>query len=268
MTLGCLAGMAQNYTIYSATRGVEVETGGKTVAAKVGMPLKVNDILIIPKQGSVAVHDKNSGDIYTSVSTGRVSVTQMKIEATRTATSKAGNILSGVNARFGSRNGNSGARVYVEKGMVTRSLKVYDPDGDSVEMEPSMLARYIASRLAVHESDEMPVNIDFGPKGEGGKYFRLENTSEYPVYFNVVRLKDNEIEISALGQPNGTYVVLPGQAIQREHLSALPVDEAHIIVLTPCQYDLDTVISQINIHLGSGNPVTADDTSACVLFMD
>lgn len=265
--LGILPSAAQNYTVYSLTKGVQVESGGKTVAASEGMALKPSDMLIIPSGGTVAIHDKASGDIYTSVSTGRVSVTKLKIEATRSASNKAGNILTGVNARFGSSKGTSGGRVYVEKGMVNRSLAVYDPDGDNVEMNTATLSRYIAAQLAARVSDSLPVPVNYGPKGDSGLFFRLENSLEYPVYFNVLRLRGNEVEISPLGQPNGTYVVLPSQSLQREHLASLPADEAHIIVLTPCQYDLDAVIEEINSHLKSADPVVSEDAAACVLFL-
>lgn len=268
MAAGILSAAAQNYTIYSVTKGVKVETGGKTVAAEEGMALKPSDLFIIPAGGTVAIHDKTSGDIYTSVSTGKVSVTKLKIEATRSAANKAGNILSGVNARFGGPTGTSGGRVYVEKGMVNRSLTVYDPDGDNVEMEPATLARYIATQLLARNSDSMPVDVSFGATGDEGLFFRLENSLEYPVYFNVLRMKDREVEISPLGQPSGTYVVLPRQALQREHLSGIPEGEAHVIVLTPCQYELDAVIEQVNYHLRSDEPFTSEDTSACVLFLN
>ena len=268
---GMATAVAQNYTVYKFTKGVQVETGGKTVAPTEGMALKPNDMLIIPQGGSVSIHDKASGDIYNSVSTGRVSVTKLKIEAARSAGSRSSNIMAGVNSRFGG-GGSGNGRVYVEKGMVNRSLAVYDPDGDTIEMAPEVLAAYIASHLLQNRSDALPLELAYGEKGDGGLYFRMENTLDYPVYFNVLKLSPSEaqqIEISPLGQPNGSYVLLPRQAIQREHLSALPEGERQVVILTPCQFELDTVIEHVNGFMQ--NPESnrqADDTAACVVFIN
>lgn len=261
---------AQNYTIYSFTKGVKVESAKKTTEVSKGMTVKPNDILIIPQGGTVSIHDKTSGDIYTSVSTGRLSVTKIKIDARRQSSSKIGTIMSGVNARF-SGNGNSGnGRVYVEKGKVNRSLSLFDPEGDDVEMDPSLLAKSIAYHIANKKSDEFPVEISFGDGESNGLFFRIENTLDYPVYFNVLQTKgsaNQEIEISPLGQPNGSYVLLPHQALQREHLVALPEESSQLIVLAPCQYDLDKVIDEVNNFLITAYSMEENETPACVLFL-
>lgn len=263
-----LSASAQNYSIYSKSKGVQVVTGGNTLEAKEGMPLKPNDLLIIPQGGTVAILDKISNNIFTSVSNGRISVAKLKIEAQRSATNKVGTILANVNTRFGGSGSKGGNRVYVEKGMINRSLAVFDSEGDTVAMEPSLLARYIASQILANKSDKMPVEIRFGEIGNNGLYFRLENTLEYPVYFNILRVNGSDVEISPLGHPYGTYIVLPNQVFQREHLTPIPDGEFHIIILTPCQYDLDTVIDEVNVHLKSNNPVITQDIGACLLFLN
>lgn len=267
-----LTAAAQNYTVYSFSRGVQVESGGKTVAASEGMTVKPNDFIIIPKGGAVSIHDKASGNIYTSTSAGKISVTKLKIEATRTADSKTSSMISGMGARLGGSGSSSGVRVYSEKGMVNRSLSVYDPDGDDFEMDPETLARYVASRILNVKNDSVPLHLAWGPSGEdGGLGFRLDNTLRYPVYFNVLRLKTTpapEIEISSLGQPGGSYVVQPRQSIQREQFAPLPQDEKQIMIITPCQFDLDGVIERVNTIFRNGeDPVADESTPACVVFM-
>lgn len=260
---------AQTYSIYSHTKGVKVESGGKSVDATDGMPLKPNDMLVIPANGSVSVHDKNSGDIFTSVSTGKISVTKLKIEASRKAASKGESMLSGMKSRFGDGGAVGGSRVYKERGMVNRSLTAYDPEGDGIEMAPGILAAYIAGKVLNRKYDGVPLDLAYGEKGDGGLFFNLHNTLDYPVYFNVLKIaagEGNEVEISPLGQPNGTYVVLPRQAIRREHFDTLPVGETHVVVVTPCQFDLDAVIEQVNTLVRNPEAIEpAEEAAVCVV---
>ena len=248
--LCCAAAWAQNLTIYTFSGAVKVKSISTTVNASKGLAVRPSDILIIPAGGSVSIHDKKSGDIYTSQSVGEITVAKLKFEASRSATSKSRTLLSSMSSnRFGNSATNAG-RVYMEKGMVNRSLAIYDPDGDSIAMRPRVLAGYIAGRLLEEKSDDAPLALKFGCNEGGGLFFNLENTLEYPVYFNVLVVSHSaegkEIQISPLGQPNGSYVVLPRQTMHREHLDSLPFSENHFIVITPCQYDLDGVIEEVN----------------------
>ena len=267
LLFSALTAKAQNYTLHSITQGVKVVSGGATKDATVNMVLKPNDLLIIPAKGTVSILDKTSGDIFTSVTTGQMSVTKLIIEAKRSAGSKTKNILSGVNSRFGGSTGTGGNRVYMEKGMVNRSLAVYDPDGDQIEMAPETLARYIAAILSSGKSDEMPLGFSSGETPEGGLYFQIENNLDYPVYFNVLRISGTGVEISPLGQPNGTYVMLPRQSMRRDHLTRLPAEDQHVVVLTPCQYDLDMVVEGVNKFLKEDVELPSDSISACVTII-
>ena len=271
MALVWLVAGAQNYTLYSTTNGVKVISGNKTVNATKGQTLKPNDVFVIPNGGSVSIHDKKTGDIYTSQSSGQISVAKLKIEASKSARSKGRTLLSSMAGdRFGSSGGSTG-RIYMEKGMVNRSLAVYDPDGDSIAMQPRALAEYIVSRLMDNSGDEAPLELKYGSNEGGGLFFSLENTLDYPVYFNVMALTQGpvgrSVQISPLGQPNGSYVVLPRQTLHREHLDSLPFSENHFIVITPCQYDLDGVIEEVNKALASGEEKQPEEEIAASVVM-
>ena len=238
-----------HYTLHSVSGDIKVESGGKTLAAKPGMTVKPIDFIIIPKGGKVEILNDVDKRIYTSITPGRFSVTKLMIDARGTASNNTANVASRMS--LGRKTGNDGKNVYVDKGMVRRSLAVYDPEGDMMEMDAVTLGQFVASRLLTgkYESDEpSPVTLTKSHLDEGGLGFRLENTLQIPVYFNILRVIRGEkpsVEISQLGQPAGSYIVLPQQSISREHFPSVSADETHIIVMTNCQYDVDRVIEEI-----------------------
>lgn len=64
----------------------------------------------------------------------------------------------------------------------------------------------------------------------------------------MLKVKDDSIagiSISELGQPSGSYVLLPSQTISREQLTPLPTDERHILIMTHFHFDIDKLIEQI-----------------------
>lgn len=254
-----------HYTLHSVSGDVKVESGGKTESAKPGMTVKPIDFIIIPKGGKVEILNDVDKRIYTSIMPGRFSVTKLMIDARGTASNNTANVASRMS--LGRKNGNDGKNVYVDKGMVRRSLAVYDPEGDMMEMDAVTLGQFIASRLLAgkYESDETsPVSLDKRRLDDGGLAFRLENTLQFPVYFNIVRFMNGEtpsVEISQLGQPAGSYVVLPQQSISLEHFPPVSADETHIIVMTNCQYDVDKVIEEIAKAFGNPGaiPVQSGD---------
>lgn len=113
---------AQRYTLHSATKGVTVSTGGKTVAAKVGMELKATDEFNIPEGGNAEVLNTMDNRIYRSVRPGKVTVTRLMIEARQSATDKLSTLSDKINV--GRKGGDKRKRVYGEKGMVNRSVMV------------------------------------------------------------------------------------------------------------------------------------------------
>ncbi|MDE7180229.1 MAG: hypothetical protein K2N88_03415 [Muribaculaceae bacterium] len=260
LTIGALS-VSAHYTLHTVTGDVKVESGGKTMTATKGMTVKAIDYIIIPKGGKVEILNDLDKRIYTSITPGKTSVTRLMIDARGAASDNKANVASRMSV--GRKSPNDGKNVYVEKGMVRRSLAVYDPEGDMMEMDAETLGRFVASRLKTENAagdDSCPVALTSSHPGEGGLGFRLENTLKFPIYFNVIKVKKGnsfEVEISQLGQPAGSYVVLPQQTLSREHFPTVAADESHFIVMTNCQYDVDKVIEEISKALSDGSGVDA-----------
>lgn len=245
-------GLSARYSIHSFTEGVKVEVGGKSVAPTKGMAVKAADYLVIPQGGKVEIYNDVDKRVYTSIKSGKISVTRLMIDARGAASDNNATVISKL--QFGKKGGGEAKNVYVEKGMVRRSLAVYDPEADNVEMDGNTLGRYMAAAILSGKKDtgDSPVSVTSDHLAEGGMKFRVENTLEYPVYFNVIKIsytQGSPVEISLLGQPAGSYVVLPGQSLAREHFPKMNPGERHILVMTRCQYDIDEVIERINESL-------------------
>lgn len=244
-----------HYTIHSVTGPVKVESGGNPVPAAKGMALKATDELIIPQGARVEVYNDLDKRIYESTRAGKTTVTKLMIEARNIASNNRTTVSSQL--RFGKKHDNPDSRVYVEKGMVRRSLAAFDPDGDNLQMDAATLGRYLAAIIAgSHDigSEPLPVQISHGPTPQQGLAVRVENTLDFPIYFNIIKVSGDsskEASISQLGQPDGSYVLLPCQSISREHLAPLPRDERHFLVMTHCQYDLDKVTDETNRALAA-----------------
>ena len=70
-----------------------------------------------------------------------------------------------------------------------------------------------------------------------------------------------DVNISPLGQPAGSYVVLPCQTLSREHFPAIDANEEHILIMTNCRYDVDRVIEETIKALNEGVPVSDDEAT-------
>ena len=252
LTVSILHAMA-HYTVHSTTPGVRIESGSQSVEAQKGSVIKANDFIIIPEGGEVEVYNDLDKNIYRSTKPGKISVTRLMIDAKKTASDNSKNVAARLRLAKGKDSEPEGERIYVEKGMVRRSLAIYDPDAEHLQIDSKTLGKQIAGYMRSPESTGykgVDVGITNGPIDSSGVFFRVVNTLEFPVYFNVLKIKNRNdaenrrVEISPLGQPDGSYVLLPGQAITRESISALPEDEIHLVVVTHIRYDLDEVIDE------------------------
>lgn len=255
MLLGAFGLQAQHYSVHSATKGVYTESGGKRSEVTAGMSLKASDILDIPDGGYVEVLNALDKRVYRSVRPGRLSVTKLLVEARHSATDNLGNI--GDRMRFGRTASTGGKKVYQEKGMVNRSLAVYDPEGGNIEMDPAALAAAIAAKITADENDTLPDGLTVTAAGaDEDPGFSIVNNLDYPVYFNVFSINGEkpQVEISTLGQPGGTYVLLKSQTLAHSQKAPLGNGERTLLVVTPCQFDLDTVIEAVNSALTAPAP--------------
>lgn len=242
--------VSARYTVYSVTGKVTIEARGKKTAAEKGMQVGASDMIDIPVGAEIEIYNELDKRLYTSVKSGRFTVTRLMIDARGVASDNTANVASRL--RFGAKDKDADRRrVYVEKGMVRRSLAVYDPEGEGVQMDARTLGRFLAARIRSGRLGEVaapPVKVDHEGAGENGLAFRVENTLEFPIYFNIIRLREtsgSEVEISPVGQPAGSYVLLPRQSLSREHFAPVDTLERHVLVMTHCQYDIDEVIEEM-----------------------
>lgn len=267
--------LSAHYSIHSSTQGVIVESNGKTEPASKGKELKANDYIIVPDGGEVEIYNDLDKNIYKSLNSGKISVTRLMIEAKKTASDNSKNVASRLRLKKNSSSEIEGEKIYVEKGMVRRSLAVFDPEAENLQVDSKSLGRMIARYLSKKDSTgyrDVAVDVSKGAVDSTGVYFRIVNTLDFPVYFNVLKFDDTpengnrKVEISKLGQPDGSYVLLPGQAITRESFTSIPADESHLLVVTHFRYDLDEVVDETGNAL-SGNMTNMEEQPSFPLFI-
>lgn len=238
-----------NYTLYSFTGNITITQAGKQVTPEKGMKVNASDQIDIPQGAKVEIYNSATKEIFSSSVAGKNSVMGIMLDARKQASKTAGAINDRM--RFSAGGGNPDTRLYTE-GLVKRSMQVYDPGAESLVVEPRALALHIANALLAPQtlaSSAIPTPVAHSHLDGGGMQFRVENVLGFPIYLNVVKIRETSlgsVEISELGQPMGSYVVLPGQAIAREHFAGLDPAESHILVITHCRFDIDELIEHIN----------------------
>ncbi len=261
MTLATVAAVAQ-YSLHDFYGDVSISRAGKPLTPEKGMKLNATDMFSIGDNSGVEILNPISSQIFKSSAKGDFTTTRIMIDAKAQATDNRAAIHDKI--RFGRHSDNSDNRVYVEKGLVRRSMEVYDPEADNLQVDIDKLSVSVVNSLRNFDSinsSEFPVTLLHAPSDNNGLKFMLENTLNFPVYFNVLKFdrKLNKIEISELGQPTGNYVVLRDQTIVRSQASGLNPDEQHLLIMTHCFFDIDELLEHIETQLKDGT-VTATDT--------
>lgn len=255
------------YIVHSVTGDVKLETKGKSVPLKTGMTVNPSDMIDIPANGSVDIYNELDSKIYTSVKPGKLSVIRLMLDAKQKASDNSSNVKDHLAVK--DKNQTEG-RIYMEKGMVKRSQSVFGVDSENVDVDPRTLARYVASVVYSGNLESPlapPVKIEHKSDEADGIKFRVENTVDFPVYFNVLKITGTQapvLEVSELGQPTGSYVVLPGQALSREQKVAPPADTHHVLILSHCRYDIGEVIDIIGDLLSTEGVGTLPEKDAPV----
>ncbi len=237
------------YVVHSVSGNVGLVAKGETTPLKKGMTIGPSDVIDIPENGKLEIFNELDGKVYSSVKSGRFSVIRLMLDAKDQASDNAGNVKGQLAIGKGEKT--MEGRLYMEKGMVKRSQTVFGQDSENVDVDGRTLARYVASVVYTGNLDsrvELPVKIEH-ERGEGkGIKFRLVNTLDFPVYFNVLKITGSQapvLEVSELGQPTGCYVVLPGQALSREQFADPGGDTRHVLIMSHCKYDIGEVIDFI-----------------------
>jgi len=248
------------YTLHNVKGNVSVVQSGRTLSADKGMKLNAGDKLSIPENASVEILNDLDGKIYTSVRCGMFSVNRVLLDARSRASDKRRSVDSEL--RFKKKRIDNDARVYKEVGMVKRSMTAYDPEAGNMQVDPETLSKWLLAAIKSTMSpsggdapdcglkiNPVPVALAYNMNDSIGLGFRLINTLDFPVYFNVLKIVGNPatgIEISELGQPAGSYSVLPGQSLSRENFRPIKDGEQHFLLLSHCMFDLDSVLERVN----------------------
>ena len=246
--IGALSALSA-YRIHSVKGNVTVISGGKSVSAVKGSKILPSDKVHIPEGAVLEVINDINNTIYTSTATGDMTLTRLMLDSKAKASDNASAINSRLNFK-GRSQGDKSNKVYAERGMVKRSLASFDPEASTMMVDAAALARRIISIIGTENAHcDSTLSLKSAPYGENAS-FTLCNTLDSPVYFNIIRISDgNKATISPLGQPSGSYILLPGQSMARADRSPVPEDQNDIIVATHYNYDIDELLEALSASL-------------------
>lgn len=258
---------ANAYIVNSVTGNVKISSPGKIYKAVKGDTISQQDRLMIPAGGLIKILDEKSGIEYTSVSTGTMTVEKLIKESAQNAQDNAAQINSIVNFPAYREKAVAGSRVHREKGVVTRSLNLFDEDGAAIEISPEALAQLIA--YTVYFGKETcdstllfsAIQNDYARnKNQTDEFgFKLGNPQKTPIYFNVLQFSgiiDRKAEISSLGQPGGFYILPSGHTMWRTHNAKIPFGQKHVVVACHYSFDIDALIDALNTIINDDSLIT------------
>lgn len=256
------------YTIFNFQGKVQVEKNGELVPVQKEMELKFSDVLVLDKGASLEILNTMNSKIYKTDHAGLITVQQIFING------RSENALNDItkNVKF-TRGKSRESNVYIDNGAVKRSMAIYDKDGSNIEVDPKTLSHHIVkllNNLSSYTATEIPGNFNYERTDEGGLIFSFENTQDFPLYFNVIKIRNNdknEIVISELGQPTGCYSLLPGQSVTREQANGLNPEEEHILIITPYNFDMDELLNNVDLTLSNNEEIIPDDNLPVYMFV-
>lgn len=250
------------YSLYDYYGDVTLQRAGKTVTLQKGMKVNATDLFNIGDNSGVEILNSMNSQIFKSSSKGSFTATRIMIDAKDQASNNSSAIHDKM--RFGKSTTKGDDRVYVEKGLVRRSMETYDPEADNLQVDVKKLSVSVVNALKNIDglsTATFPVNLLHAPVNETGLKFMLENTLNFPVYFNVLRVvpEEKKVEISELGQPTGNYVVLKDQTIVRSQSKGLKQGGRHVLIMTHCYFDIDELIENVEKLMNEGTSLASDN---------
>lgn len=265
--ISLLAFTADAFIVNSVTGNVKISSGGKISAAVKGDTLSKNDKISIPAGGLIKIFDETTSKEYTSVANGNMTVGELIAKSAENAKNNAAQINAIVNFPGQREKVAVGSRVHREKGMVTRSLNLFDEEGAAIEISPEALAQLIAYTVYFgKETCDSILRFTAFPNNYTQPYdsmnefgFRLNNPLETPLYFNVLQFSgivERKAEISSLGQPGGCYILPPGHTMWRTRNDEVPYGEKHVVVACHYSFDIDPLIEALNTIINDPNLIT------------
>ena len=269
---------ANPYYVVSAVKGtVKISSGNQISTATNGTKVSKTDIVSIPEGGMIKIIDKENNKEYQSISTGNMTVENLISASLKKASDNTSQLHSIMNFPS-SRKKVTASYVHRDRGMITRSLFLFDEEGASIEIPSQDLARLVsyAAYFGKETSDTTLIYTSFVDKPipydghihESG--FRLHNPMETPVYFNVLKISgiiDRQVEISPLGQPGGSYILPPGHAMWRTMDRNLPYGEKHVVVACHYSFDIDALIEALETIINDTNLITDFPDTSLPVFI-
>ena len=237
------------YTVHSFSGNVTVRHDGHVVSPEKGMKLASGDEFNIGSGAWVEIYNAATKEIYKSTGQGKFTVMNIMLGAKK----KSRNTVGAVNDRWSlaKKSDKGSTRLYTE-GLVKRSMTVFDPEAENMEVEPYQLALHIFNTFTNPTENgkrSFPTEVTSTRLDGNGLNFSVTNQLAHPIYMNLVKINETaleSIELSELGQPMGCYVLLPGQTISRGQLEGLKPGESHLLILTYCRFDIDNLIDETN----------------------
>lgn len=242
------------YTLYKSIGDVTIERQGKPLEVVKGMKLSSQDVINLGRDGEVEILNSIDSRIYTSVKPGSYTVLRITIDAEAHAKDNT-NAFKGLGIKREAKK----TEVYEDEGVVSRALVVYDPDNQNMEVDCRKMGISLLSRLGSgcpSQGDNSLLKLKVDQPSADALAFEFHNEFDFPVYFNVLKIKDAEagaMDISELGQPIGCYVVQPRQSLMRSQMDGLPQGERHVLVMTHHYFDIDKLL--LNIDELKSSPV-------------
>lgn len=266
LTAVCAFSASAEYRVKTITGHAQLLKHGETVELTAGTVLEPNDYVQIEKDAVLVIFNSSDSKLYTINTPGLERVARLIFQARSKADSNSASVNSKLSLM---RAKDPEGVVYIEKGKVTRSLAVFDPEGQNVQMDADKLASRLFTQMrdslgAPSPAEALALTRRIDPDGLS---FMVENALDHPVYFNVFKISsaDGSVTISELGQPVGCYAILPTQFLAREQTAGLNPAELHIMMMTDFYFDIDEVLAKLNALLDSKAEVAPADVKLYLL---
>lgn len=257
-----------DYSVKSIKGQVQLSQNNRLLTLSPGMTLQPSDMIKLGAASELEIYDSTDAKIYTAKTQGLYSVTRLIFDARKKARSNSASIHGKLRMIKGKE---PEGVVFVEKGKVTRSLAVYDPEAQNLRMDIDKLSRrlYTLLRDSLGTASGRPEAAVLTQRIDpDGLSFMVENTLSHPVYFNVFKISaaDGSVTISELGQPVGCYAILPTQFLAREQSAGLNPAELHIMIMADFYFDIDELLGRLNSLLDSKAEITETDNITLYLL--
>lgn len=252
--------MYAQYSLHDFKGDVKVIQKNVKVPATKGMSLKAPDYIVIPQGAWVQIFTTMGSKIYKSTEHGTFKVTDIIFNAGRDAKDHGRNINRGM-ALGGKRKKDN--PIYVDKGIVMRSLAVFDPDAQNLTVDPEIMAQVVINTMVNNTRDELPMPI-ITEINDTTLSFNVANSLNFHIYFNILKIDESErvASVSRLGLPIGTYVLPPNNTMTRTCIPDKTNGVHNIIVMTFFPYNTNDLIENLNrlLRTGGGFKNLPEDT--------